>query len=82
MTIRPETLRYIFCLSAFILLLQVTVATGQSKKNGVTVSYEQSGTSRIARFATRIHIPSGWNSHIRAQDPVVQGKHLVKMRFL
>jgi len=30
--------------------LQVAVATGQSKKSGVTVSYEQSGTSRIARF--------------------------------
>ena len=50
MTIRPETRRYIFCLSAFILLLQVAVAAGQSKKSGVTVSYEQSGTSRIARF--------------------------------
>src|SRR5262245_30767935 len=50
MTIRPETRRYIFCLSALILILQVAVATGQSKKSGVTVSYEQSGTSRIARF--------------------------------
>jgi len=50
MIIRPETRRYIFCLSAFILILQVAVATGQSKKSGVTVSYEQSGTSRIARF--------------------------------
>ena len=48
---RPETRRYIFCLSAFILLLQVPVAAGQNKKSGVTVSYEQSGTSRIARFA-------------------------------
>jgi len=50
MTIRLETRRYIFCLSALILILQVAVATGRSKKSGVTVSYEQSGTSRIARF--------------------------------
>ena len=28
----------------------MAVATGQNKKSGVTVSYEQSGTSRIARF--------------------------------
>ena len=50
MTILPKTGRYIFFLSAFILILQVAVATGQNKKSGVTVSYEQSGTSRIARF--------------------------------
>jgi len=42
--------RYIFILVAFILILQAPVATGQSKMKGVTVSYEQSGTSRIARF--------------------------------
>jgi hypothetical protein len=57
MTIRPETRRYIFCLSALILILQVAVATGQSKKSGVTVSYEQSGTSRIARFANSNSYP-------------------------
>ena len=28
----------------------MAVATGQNKKSDVTVSYEQSGTSRIARF--------------------------------
>ena len=50
MTILATTGRYIFFLSAFILILQVAVATGQNKKSGVTVSYEQSGTSRIARF--------------------------------
>jgi hypothetical protein len=50
MTILPTTGRYIFFLSAFILILQVAVATGQNTKSGVTVSYEQSGTSRIARF--------------------------------
>ena len=42
--------RYIFFFSAFILVFQIAVATGQNKMRGVTVSYEQSGTSRIARF--------------------------------
>ena len=50
MTILPTTGRYIFFLSAFILILQVAIATGQNKKSDVTVSYEQSGTSRIAGF--------------------------------
>ena len=50
MTILPTKGRYIFCLSALILILQVAVAAGQNKKSGVTVSYEQSGASRIARF--------------------------------
>jgi hypothetical protein len=57
MTIGRGTSRYIFCLSALILILQVAVATGQSKKSGVTVSYEQSGTSRIARFANSNSYP-------------------------
>ena len=57
MTIRPETRRYIFCLSAFILLLQVAVATGQNKKSGVTVSYESLGSSRIARFTNSNSFP-------------------------
>ena len=50
MTILRGTNRHIFILVAFILILQGPVATGQSKMKGVTVSYEQSGTSRIARF--------------------------------
>src|SRR5215475_10374031 len=50
MTTLPGTGRYIFFLSFFILALQVAVVTGQSKKGGVTVSYEMSGSSRIARF--------------------------------
>jgi hypothetical protein len=50
MTNRPATSRYIFHIAAFILLLQAAVGTGQSAKSGVTVSYQQSGTSRIARF--------------------------------
>ena len=50
MTILRGTSRYIFILVAFILILQGPVATGQNKMKGVKVSYEQSGTSRIARF--------------------------------
>ncbi len=50
MIILRGTSRYIFVFVAFILVLQVGVVTGQSKLKGVTVSYEQSGTSRIARF--------------------------------
>jgi hypothetical protein len=57
MTIRPETRRYIFCLSVFILLLQVAVGTAQNKKSGVTVSYQQSGTSRVARFTNSNSYP-------------------------
>jgi len=50
MTILPTTSRYIFFFSAFILVLQAAAIAGQSKMKGVTVSYEQSGTSRVARF--------------------------------
>jgi hypothetical protein len=50
MTLLGRSRRYIFFLSIFILALQVPVVRGQSKMKGVTVSYEQSGTSRIARF--------------------------------
>src|SRR5262245_13418272 len=50
MTILCKSGRYIFSLSVFILALQMAVATGQSQMKGVTVSYEQSGTSRIVRF--------------------------------
>jgi hypothetical protein len=57
MTIRPGTRRYIFCLSAFILVLQVAVGTAQNKKSGVTVSYESSGSSRIARFTNSNSYP-------------------------
>jgi len=57
MSIRPGRRRYIFCLAAFILLLQVPVGTGQNKKSGVTVSYESSGSSRIARFTNSNSYP-------------------------
>jgi hypothetical protein len=57
MTIYPGTCRYIFCLSAFLLLLQVAVVTAQNKKSGVTVSYESLGSSRIARFTNSNSFP-------------------------
>jgi hypothetical protein len=57
MTIFRGTSRCIFVFVAFILILQVAVATGQTKKSGVTVSYEQSGTSRIARFTNSNSYP-------------------------
>jgi len=50
MTIRCRTARYVFLLAIFALILQTPVVTGQSLKSGVTVSYETSGRSRIARF--------------------------------
>ena len=50
MTILQRAGRYIFFVSVFILVLQVTPVTGQNKKGGVTVSYESSGSSRVARF--------------------------------
>lgn len=48
MTILQRTGRYIFVVS--VLVLQVTIVTGQNKIGGVTVSYESSGSSRVARF--------------------------------
>jgi hypothetical protein len=50
MTILSRSGRYIFFLSVFILISQLAVVRGQNKKGGVTVSYESSGSSRIARF--------------------------------
>ena len=50
MIIRFRTARHILFLAGVVLISQVPVVTGQSSKSGVTVSYEQSGTSRIARF--------------------------------
>jgi P pilus assembly chaperone PapD len=45
-----RTGRYIVCVSILLLLLQAAVVTAQNVKSGVTVSYESSGSSRIARF--------------------------------
>ena len=50
MTILQRTGRNIVFVSVFILVLQVTAVTGQNQKGGVTVSYESSGSSRVARF--------------------------------
>ena len=50
MTIFQRAGRYIFFVSVFTLILQVTSVTGQNRKDGVTVSYESSGSSRVARF--------------------------------
>jgi hypothetical protein len=50
MTIFQRTGRYIVFVSVFMLVLQVTAVTGQNRKGGVTVSYESSGSSRVARF--------------------------------
>ena len=50
MTILQRTGRYIFFVSVFLLVLQVTAVTAQNRKDGVTVSYESLGSSRVARF--------------------------------
>ena len=39
------------------MLLQDAVGTAQNKKSGVTVSYEMSGSSRIARFTNSNSYP-------------------------
>jgi hypothetical protein len=57
MSIFSGARRYIFFLSVFILISQVGVVTGQNKKGGVTVSYESSGSSRIARFTNSNSFP-------------------------
>ena len=57
MTVFGRSGRYIFLLSIFILVFQVAVVTGQSKLKGVAVSYEHSGTSRIARFTNSNSFP-------------------------
>jgi hypothetical protein len=50
MAILQGTRRYIFFVSVFMLVFQVTAVTGQNQKGGVSVSYESSGSSRVARF--------------------------------
>jgi len=57
MTILPRTGRYILFLSILILISQVAVVTGQNRKSGVTVSYESSGSSRVARFTNSNSFP-------------------------
>src|SRR5881397_4108622 len=55
MTILQRTGRYIFFV--FMLVLQVTLVTGQNRKGGVTVSYESLGSSRVARFTNSNSYP-------------------------
>ena len=50
MTVLCRSGRYILSLSVFILALQAAAVMGQKEMKGVTVSYEQSGSSRVARF--------------------------------
>src|SRR5262245_5070125 len=50
MTILPATSRYVFFFSVFIWALQAAAVAGPKEMKGVAVSYEQSGTSRVARF--------------------------------
>jgi hypothetical protein len=50
MSILTGRRRSILFLSLSILISQLAFAAGQNKNDGVTVSYESSGTSRIARF--------------------------------
>jgi len=57
MTVLGRSGRYIFFLSILIFVFQVAGVTGQSKLKGVAVSYQQSGTSRIARFTNSNSFP-------------------------
>jgi hypothetical protein len=57
MTNLQKTGRNILFVSLFILALQVPVVTGQNRKSGVTVSYESSGSSRVARFTNSNSYP-------------------------
>ena len=50
MTILQRTGRYVFVVSVFMLVLQAPAVTAENRKGGVTVSYESSGSSRVARF--------------------------------
>jgi hypothetical protein len=57
MTIFSGTHRYILFPSVFILILQMTAMAGANQKNGVTVSYESLGSSRVARFTNSNSFP-------------------------
>src|ERR1700745_3544628 len=57
MTILPKAGRYTLFLFVFILISQVTLVTGQNKKSGITVSYESSGSLRVARFTNSNSYP-------------------------
>jgi hypothetical protein len=57
MSILFKTRRQIFCFSVLILTLQMPLLGGQTGRNGVTVSYESLGSSRIARFTNANSFP-------------------------
>jgi hypothetical protein len=57
MSIPAGTRRYIFFLSVFILILQVTLVAAENRKSGVTVSYESLGSSRVVRFTNSNSYP-------------------------
>jgi hypothetical protein len=57
MTIRSGAHRHIFILSVFILILQAAVVMGETRKSGVTISYESLGSSRVARFTNSNSFP-------------------------
>ena len=56
MSILSATRRHIFCL-LLMLSLQAPLIAGQNQKDGVTVSYESLGSSRIARFKNSNSFP-------------------------
>jgi hypothetical protein len=49
--------RYVFFVSLFMLILQVTLMAAENRKSGVTVSYESLGSSRVARFTNSNSYP-------------------------
>jgi hypothetical protein len=58
MSILSGTRRYVFFVLVFISILEAApVLAGQNQKNGVTVSYESLGSSRIARFTNSNSYP-------------------------
>src|SRR5262249_59784267 len=57
MSILSGTRRYVSLLSVFILILPAAVIAGQNQKNGVTISYESLGSSRVARFTNSNSFP-------------------------
>src|SRR5437899_7410992 len=57
MTILSGTRRCVFFVSVFILILQMTLMAAENRKSGVTVSYESSGSSRVARFTNSNSFP-------------------------
>src|SRR5215467_1958125 len=57
MSILFGTRRYLFVFSVSLLILQTALVAGQTKKSGVTVSYDSLGSSRIARFTNSNSYP-------------------------